>query len=105
MGAIQNSINQVIGLASIYRTINNRASKTATNTSLQDQIGDAARERTKAQQAQIAKQRAEISKAYDAVRNYPVNGTPIKNIDQDFARVILKQDPKLQELVKKTMKE
>lgn len=103
MGAIQNSINQVIGLASIYRTINKKASKP--NASLQDQIGDAARERTKAQQAQIAKQRAEISKAYKAVRNYPVNGTPIKNIDQDFARTILKQDPKLQELVKKTMKE
>lgn len=103
MGAIQNSINQVIGLASIYRTINNRAVKP--NAPLQDQIGEAARERTKAQQAQMAKQRAEISKAYNAVRNYPVNGTPIKNIDADFARAILKQDPKLQDLVKKTMKE
>jgi hypothetical protein len=117
MGVIQNSINQVIGLASIYRHLNKRAgssaskapdgpkqaTSTAASTSIQDEMKKAVAERSKAQKATAIAQRDELKAAYKAVQNYPVMGEPIKNLDKDFAAKVLKADTKLQDLVKATM--
>ena len=124
MGAIQRAINQVAGLASIYAHIFNQSParqeklkgnkaeskpetpKTAPSSNLQDEMSKATAERTKAQQASAAAQRAQIKEAYKAVRSYPVMGEPISAVAKQYpelAQQVLKNDTKLQDLVKKTM--
>lgn len=127
MGAIQRAINQVAGMASIYAHLYNQSParqaklqankeasnpaktetpKTAPSSNLQDEIGKATAERTKAQQASAAAQRAQIKEAYKAVRSYPVMGEPIASVAKqhpELAQQVLKHDTRLQDLVKKTM--
>ena len=127
MGAIQRAINQVAGLASIYAHIfkqsparqeklnGNKAEskpakpetpKTAPSSNLQDEMSKATAERTKAQQASAAAQRAQIKEAYKAVRSYPVMGEPIAAVAKqhpELAQQVLKHDTRLQDLVKKTL--
>lgn len=127
MGAIQRAINQVAGMASIYAHIFNQSSarqeklksnkaeskpakpetpKTAPSSNLQDEMSKATAERTKAQKASAAAQRAQIKEAYKAVRSYPVMGEPIAEVAKqhpELAQQVLKHDTRLQDLVKKTM--
>lgn len=127
MGPIQRAINQVVGLASIYAHIANKSPsrqenlntnnapsnpakpetpKTAPASNLQDEMSKATAERTKAQQASAAAQRAQIKEAYKAVRSYPVMGEPIAAVAKqhpELATQVLKHDTRLQDLVKKTM--
>lgn len=127
MGAIQRAINQVAGLASIYAHIFNQSRarqeklksnkaeskpakpempKTAPSSNLQDEMSKATAERTKAQQASAAAQRAQIKEAYKAVRSYSVMGEPIAEVAKqhpELAQQVLKHDTRLQDLVKKTM--
>lgn len=127
MGAIQRAINQVAGMASIYAHLYNQSPsrqaklkankeaskpakpetyKTAPSSNLQDEMGKATAERTKAQQASAAAQRAQIKEAYKAVRSYPVMGEPIAAVAKqhpELAQQVLKHDTRLQDLVKKTM--
>lgn len=127
MGAIQRAINQVAGMASIYAHIYNQSPsrqaklkaqkaaskpakpetpKTTPSSNLQDEMSKATAERTKAQQASAAAQRAQIKEAYQAVRSYPVKGEPIAAVAKqhpELATQVLKHDTRLQDLVKKTM--
>lgn len=127
MGAIQRAINQVAGMASIYAHIYNQSPsrqaklkaqkaaskpakpetpKTAPSSNIQDEMSKATAERTKAQQASAAAQRAQIKEAYNAVRSYPVMGEPIAAVAKqhpELAQQVLKHDTRLQDLVKKTM--
>lgn len=121
MGAIQRAINQVAGMASIYAHLYNQSParqeklkankaeskpetpKTAPSSNLQDEMSKATAERTKAQQASAAAQRAQIKEAYKAVRTYNVGGLPIKDVDPALQKAVLKSDVNLQNLVKKAM--
>lgn len=127
MGAIQRAINQVAGMASIYAHLYNQSparqeklkgnkeaskpakpetSKTSPSSNLQDEMGKATAERTKAQQASAAAQRDQIKEAYEAVRSYPVMEEPIAAVAKqhpELAQQVLKHDTRLQDLVKKTM--
>lgn len=127
MGAIQRAINQVAGMASIYAHIYNQSPsrqaklkaqkaaskpakpetpKTTPSSNLQDEMSKATAERTKAQKASAAAQRAQIQAAYKAVRSYPVMGEPIAAVAKqhpELAEQVLKHDTRLQDLVKKTM--
>lgn len=124
MGAIQRAINQVAGMASIYAHLFNQSPsrqeklkaqkaaskpetpKTAPSSNLQDEMSKATAERTKAQQASAAAQRAQIKEAYQAVRSYHVMGEPIAAVAKqhpELAQQVLKHDTRLQDLVKKTM--
>lgn len=127
MGAIQRAINQVAGMASIYAHLYNQSPsrqeklkankeaikpakpetpKTAPSSNLQDEMSKATAERTKAQQASAAAQRAQIKEAYQAVRSYHVMGEPIAAVAKqhpELAQQVLKHDTRLQDLVKKTM--